>query len=120
MRQRWQPRVRERARKQAAASTGLVIRTRARFGFTAAPGTTDDARIRDLSLALRPTTQPGSSMRRTPARTSGSCAPWRPKRSARCTSATAAAVPRACTSSSRTSSKRSSTCSGARSKSACD
>ncbi|MEU0023378.1 XRE family transcriptional regulator [Streptomyces rochei] len=54
VRQRWQPRVRERARKQAAASTGLVIRTRARFGFTAAPGTTDDARIRDLSLALPP------------------------------------------------------------------
>ncbi|WP_192342366.1 telomere-protecting terminal protein Tpg [Streptomyces sp. VITNK9] len=54
VRQRWQPRVRERARRQAAASTGLVIRTRARFGFTAAPGTTDDARIRDLSLALPP------------------------------------------------------------------
>ncbi len=54
VRQRWQPRVRERARKQAAVSTGLVIRTRARFGFTAAPGTTDDARIRDLSLALPP------------------------------------------------------------------
>lgn len=55
MRRRWQPRVRDRARKQAAASTGLVIRTRARFGFTAAPGTSDDARIRDdIALALPP------------------------------------------------------------------
>ncbi|MEV5321706.1 XRE family transcriptional regulator [Streptomyces sp. NPDC052687] len=54
VRARWQPRVRERARRQAATSTGLVIHTRARFGFTAAPGTTDDARIRDLTLALPP------------------------------------------------------------------
>ncbi|WP_435613847.1 telomere-protecting terminal protein Tpg, partial [Streptomyces sp. 1222.5] len=28
--------------------------TRARFGFTAAPGTTDDARLRHLTLALPP------------------------------------------------------------------
>jgi transcriptional regulator with XRE-family HTH domain len=54
VRVRWQPRVRERARRQAATSTGLVIDTRARFGFTAAPGTTDDARIRHLTLALPP------------------------------------------------------------------
>ncbi|MFF8366909.1 telomere-protecting terminal protein Tpg [Rhodococcus erythropolis] len=54
VRARWQPRVRERARRQAATTTGLVIDTRARFGFTAAPGTTDDARIRHLTLALPP------------------------------------------------------------------
>jgi transcriptional regulator with XRE-family HTH domain len=54
VRTRWQPRIRERARRQAATTTGLVIDTRARFGFTAAPGTTDDARIRHLSLALPP------------------------------------------------------------------
>jgi transcriptional regulator with XRE-family HTH domain len=54
VRERWQPRVRERARRQAATITGLVIDTRARFGFTAAPGTTDDARIRHLTLALPP------------------------------------------------------------------
>ncbi|MGW4824287.1 telomere-protecting terminal protein Tpg [Streptomyces sp. NPDC004227] len=54
VRARWQPRIRERARRQAATSTGLVIDTRARFGFTAAPGTTDDARIRHLTLALPP------------------------------------------------------------------
>ncbi|MFL4910889.1 telomere-protecting terminal protein Tpg [Streptomyces sp. MMS24-I2-30] len=54
VRARWQPRVREAARRQAATSTGLVVDTRARFGFTAAPGTTDDARIRHLTIALPP------------------------------------------------------------------
>ncbi|GGP32392.1 hypothetical protein GCM10018980_68530 [Streptomyces capoamus] len=54
VRTRWQPRIREQARRQAATSTGLVIDTRARFGFTAAPGTTDDARLRHLTLALPP------------------------------------------------------------------
>ncbi|MFF3639054.1 telomere-protecting terminal protein Tpg [Streptomyces sp. NPDC002250] len=54
VRTRWQPRIREQARRQAAATTGLIINTRARFGFTAAPGTTDDARIRHLTLALPP------------------------------------------------------------------
>ncbi|MFJ6862239.1 telomere-protecting terminal protein Tpg [Streptomyces werraensis] len=54
VRERWQPRVRERARRQAATTTGLVIDTRTRFGFTAPPGTTDDARIRHLTLALPP------------------------------------------------------------------
>ncbi|MEV5249848.1 telomere-protecting terminal protein Tpg [Streptomyces werraensis] len=54
VRARWQPRVRAQARKQAATAAGLVIHTRARFGFTAAPGTSDDARIRDLTVALPP------------------------------------------------------------------
>ncbi|MER5996552.1 telomere-protecting terminal protein Tpg [Streptomyces viridosporus] len=54
VRERWQPRIRAQARKQAATSTGLVVDTRARFGFTAAPGTGDDARIRHLTLALPP------------------------------------------------------------------
>ncbi|WP_043507580.1 telomere-protecting terminal protein Tpg [Streptomyces glaucescens] len=54
VRERWQPRVRERARRQAATSTGLVVDVRARFGFTAAPGTTDDARMRHLTIALPP------------------------------------------------------------------
>ncbi|CAM5386657.1 hypothetical protein SHIRM173S_06623 [Streptomyces hirsutus] len=54
MRARWQPRIRAQARRRAAASTGLVVDTRARFGFTAAPGTTDDARLRHLTLALPP------------------------------------------------------------------
>jgi transcriptional regulator with XRE-family HTH domain len=54
VRARWQPRIREQARRLAATSTGLVIDTRARFGFTAAPGTTDDARLRHLTIALPP------------------------------------------------------------------
>ncbi len=54
VRARWQPRIRAEARKRAATSTGLVVDTRARFGFTAAPGTTDEARIRHLTIALPP------------------------------------------------------------------
>jgi hypothetical protein len=54
VRERWQPRIRRSARRQAATSTGLVIDIRARFGFTAAPGTTDDARVRHLTIALPP------------------------------------------------------------------
>ncbi|GLX48833.1 hypothetical protein Shyhy01_17830 [Streptomyces hygroscopicus subsp. hygroscopicus] len=46
VKKRWQPQVRAKARKKAASTDGLVVSTRARFGFTAAPGTTDDARIR--------------------------------------------------------------------------
>ncbi|WP_177235453.1 hypothetical protein [Streptomyces sp. MUSC 14] len=34
---RWQPRVREQVRRQAATSTGLATETRARFGPTAPP-----------------------------------------------------------------------------------
>lgn len=54
VRKRWQPRVRERAKKQAATTTGIVVETRARFGFTAAPGTTDDGRIRLITQHLPP------------------------------------------------------------------
>ncbi|NEB03724.1 XRE family transcriptional regulator [Streptomyces sp. SID13726] len=54
VRKRWQPQIRAKARKKATSTGGLVVSTRARFGFTAAPGTTDDARIRDVSQALPP------------------------------------------------------------------
>ncbi|MFC8394121.1 MULTISPECIES: telomere-protecting terminal protein Tpg [Streptomyces] len=54
VRKRWQPRVRERAKKQAATTGGIVIDTRARFGFTAAPGTTDDPRLRPITQGLPP------------------------------------------------------------------
>jgi hypothetical protein len=40
--------------QEFSTNTGLVVDTRARFGFTAAPGTTDDARIRHLTLDLPP------------------------------------------------------------------
>lgn len=54
-RARWQPQVRKRRRKQAAASTGITVETRARFGYSAAVGTTDDGRFRRLTVHLPPT-----------------------------------------------------------------
>lgn len=54
VRRDWQPRVRQRARKAAAQSGGIVIETRARFGFTAAPGSTDDSRMRRITQHLPP------------------------------------------------------------------
>ncbi|WP_103503930.1 DNA-binding protein [Streptomyces sp. SM14] len=54
VRARWQPRVRAAARRRAAQTGGIVIETRARFGFTAAPGSTDDARIRLITQHLPP------------------------------------------------------------------
>ncbi|WP_416960288.1 telomere-protecting terminal protein Tpg [Streptomyces sp. Agncl-13] len=54
VRRRWQPRVRAKARQQAATTGGITIETRARFGYTAAPGTTDDARIRLITQHLPP------------------------------------------------------------------
>ncbi|MEU7377832.1 XRE family transcriptional regulator [Streptomyces albidoflavus] len=54
VKKRWQPQIRAKARKKAASTGGLVISTRARFGFEAAGGTTDDARIRDITQALPP------------------------------------------------------------------
>ncbi|MFD7917302.1 telomere-protecting terminal protein Tpg [Streptomyces sp. NPDC059752] len=54
VRSRWQPVVRGRRRKQAAASTGITVETRARFGYTAPVGTTDDGRMRRLTVHLPP------------------------------------------------------------------
>ncbi|MYS20700.1 hypothetical protein GA0115240_122316 [Streptomyces sp. DvalAA-14] len=54
VRKDWQPRVRGRAKKRAAVSGGIVIETRARFGFTAAPGSTDDGRMRRITQHLPP------------------------------------------------------------------
>jgi transcriptional regulator with XRE-family HTH domain len=54
VRRDWQPRVQARAKKQAATATGIVIETRARFGFTAAPGSTDDSRMRRITQHLPP------------------------------------------------------------------
>jgi len=54
VKKRWQPQIRAKARKKAASTGGLVVSTRAKFGFTAAAGTTDDARIRDITQALPP------------------------------------------------------------------
>ncbi|GAA0452036.1 hypothetical protein GCM10010361_15130 [Streptomyces olivaceiscleroticus] len=50
----WQPRVRQRRRKQAATTAGTTVETRARFGYTAPIGTTDDGRVRRLTVHLPP------------------------------------------------------------------
>ncbi|TPQ23760.1 telomere-protecting terminal protein Tpg [Streptomyces sporangiiformans] len=54
VRARWQPQVRRRRQKQAATSTGITVETRARFGYTAPIGTTDDGRMRRLTVHLPP------------------------------------------------------------------
>ncbi|MGW0664887.1 telomere-protecting terminal protein Tpg [Streptodolium elevatio] len=54
VRKAWQPRVRKRARRQAAASGGITIELRARFGYASAAGSTDDPRMRRLTQHLPP------------------------------------------------------------------
>lgn len=51
VRSRWQPQVRKRRRKQAAAS-GVTVETRARFGYESSAGSTDDGRFRRLTVKL--------------------------------------------------------------------
>lgn len=55
VKQRWQPLVRKRRQRQAAATRGITVETRARFGYTAPVGTTDDGRFRRLTVHLPPT-----------------------------------------------------------------
>jgi hypothetical protein len=54
VKQRWQPQVRARARQRAASTGGIVIDTRARLGYTAPIGSTDQDRVRHLTVALPP------------------------------------------------------------------
>jgi hypothetical protein len=54
VRRSWRPRLRQRAGRQAATATGMVIEARARFGFTAAPGSTDDSRLCRITQHLPP------------------------------------------------------------------
>ncbi|GHH27196.1 telomere-protecting terminal protein Tpg [Streptomyces lanatus] len=51
VRARWQPRVRARRRARAEAD-GFVLHTRARFGFAAPAGSSDDPRIRLITQYL--------------------------------------------------------------------
>jgi hypothetical protein len=51
---RWQPQIRAKAREKAATTGGIVIDTRARLGYTAPIGSTDQDRIRHLTVALPP------------------------------------------------------------------
>jgi hypothetical protein len=48
VRKDWQPWVKQ----HAATPTGIVIETRAQFEFTAAPGSTDDGRVRRITQHL--------------------------------------------------------------------
>mgnify|MGYP001274112225 CR=1 FL=1 len=52
-RRSWQPGLRARAIRRAARE-GIAVETRARFGFTAAPGSTDDPRLRRVTELLDP------------------------------------------------------------------
>jgi transcriptional regulator with XRE-family HTH domain len=54
VRARWQPQIRAKAKQAAATTSGIMIDVQARFGYTAAPGSTDQARVRHLTLALPP------------------------------------------------------------------
>lgn len=54
VRKDWQPRVRARARKRAAASAGITVETRAQLGYDGAPGSTDEQRMRLLTQHLPP------------------------------------------------------------------
>ncbi|MGA4960319.1 telomere-protecting terminal protein Tpg [Streptomyces lavendulocolor] len=50
----WQPQVKARARKQAATSSGMMVRVVAHFGFTA-NGSSDDGRERTILTPISPT-----------------------------------------------------------------
>jgi hypothetical protein len=50
---RWQPQIRATARQKATPG-GIVIDTRARIGYTAPVGTTDEASLRHLPVAALP------------------------------------------------------------------
>ncbi|TDT42115.1 telomere-protecting terminal protein [Streptomyces sp. BK208] len=54
VKKRWQPQIRAKARRKAASTDGIVIDTRARIGYTAPIGTTDEDRLRHLTVALPP------------------------------------------------------------------
>ena len=54
VKKRWQPQIRAKARAKAATTGGIVIDTRARLGYTAPIGSTDETRVRHLTLALPP------------------------------------------------------------------
>lgn len=88
-RQRWQPQVRKRRQQQAATTTGITVETRARFGYTASIGTTDDGRFRRLTVHLPRRTRSASSTPATLAPATSRCARSSPKDSKRSTSRTA-------------------------------
>ncbi|TSB19358.1 telomere-protecting terminal protein Tpg [Streptomyces benahoarensis] len=54
VKRRWQPQIRAKAREKAASTGGIAIDTRARLGYVAPIGSTDEDRIRHLTVALPP------------------------------------------------------------------
>ncbi|WP_380286501.1 telomere-protecting terminal protein Tpg [Kitasatospora purpeofusca] len=50
----WQPGIRRQARKKAATRTGITVEVWAYFGYTAPVGTTDEPRLRHLTVHLPP------------------------------------------------------------------
>ncbi|MEU9157929.1 XRE family transcriptional regulator [Streptomyces sp. NPDC048417] len=54
VKKRWQPQIRAQARQKAATTGGIVIDTQARIGYTAPIGSTDEDRLRHLTVALPP------------------------------------------------------------------
>ncbi|MGW6755333.1 telomere-protecting terminal protein Tpg [Streptomyces sp. NPDC055006] len=54
VKKRWQPQIRAKAKEKAVTTGGMVIDTRARLGYTAPIGSTDQDRIRHLTVALPP------------------------------------------------------------------
>lgn len=54
VKKRWQPQIRANAKAKAASTGGIIIDTRARIGYTAPIGSTDENRIRHLTVALPP------------------------------------------------------------------
>ena len=107
--------IRAKAKQQAATTGGIVIDTRARFGYTAAPGTTDDARLRHLTIALPPECAARLFAARDAGGTEQQLRDITAEGLQEICSRTAAAAPRACWWSSPTWSRWTSTCSGAHS-----
>ncbi|MFF4044686.1 telomere-protecting terminal protein Tpg [Streptomyces sp. NPDC001816] len=54
VKKRWQPQIRAKARQRAVTTGGIVLDTRARIGYTAPIGSTDEDRLRHLTVALPP------------------------------------------------------------------
>lgn len=54
VKKRWQPQIRAKARQKAATTGGIVVDTQARMGYVAPIGSTDEDRVRHLTVALPP------------------------------------------------------------------
>ncbi|WP_331746007.1 telomere-protecting terminal protein Tpg [Streptomyces virginiae] len=54
VKKRWQPQIRAKAREKAATTGGIVIDVHARMGYTAPIDSTDEDRIRHITVALPP------------------------------------------------------------------